>query len=56
MADKDDNSKIECEPITMDEFKSGMKELLSRKVETRSENRTPTKEELNEKFRLERRG
>ena len=56
MSKKSEEEKIECEPVTMEEFTATMRGLLSVKVETRIENRTPTREELNQKFKLERRG
>lgn len=52
MTDED----IECEPITKDEFTATMRELMTAKYELKSENRTPTKAELNRKFLLERCG
>ena len=46
---------IERDPVTMGEFTSVMKQVMAAKPKTRSENREPTKEELNRKYRLVRR-
>ena len=43
-------------PITDDEFTDAVKELLlAPRGESRSENRMPTRKELNERFKVERR-
>ena len=46
---------IKRDPVTMGEFTAAMKQVLSVKPNTRSENREPTREELNRKFRMVRR-
>ena len=44
------------EPISMEEFEATIKEVLFKPVKKRAkyENRKPTKEELNQKWKLER--
>ena len=46
---------IERDPVTMGEFTSVMKQVIAAKPKTRSENREPTREELNRKFKMVRR-
>ncbi len=47
--------EIERDPVTVGEFTAAMKQVLSAKPKTRSENREPTREELNRKYRMVRR-
>ncbi len=49
-------SKPELDPITMDEFKVAVKDILLRKVDKKPkwENEMPGKEELNRKWKLVR--
>ena len=46
--------EIERDPMTMGEFTAAMKQMMAAKPKTRSENREPTREELDRKFRMVR--
>ena len=52
---KKEFEKIDRKPVTLDEFTSFVRQILSTPVSARkSENREPTREELNRKWKLVR--
>ena len=47
--------KVERRPVSKDDFEDAMKQvLLAPRGEAKSETRTPTKDEINQKWRLDR--
>ncbi|MCY4006281.1 MAG: hypothetical protein OXE84_05565 [Rhodobacteraceae bacterium] len=47
--------KLDRKPIKFDEFATAMQQLMAAKPSTKSENREPTRRELNQKFKMTRR-
>ncbi len=47
--------KPDRKPVKLDDFTAAMQQLMAAKPSTKSENREPTRRELNQKFKMTRR-